>query len=103
MTNVNTIIFEANGDAYSRGNRWAAYAEPSGITAFGQTREEAIDRATNAVRFFIQTIQFRRGDDVARQYLDSHGISSTLVESNTVGAIRYRSEVRSNPEPSLAA
>lgn len=103
MTTVNTIIFEANGNAQPRGKRWAAYAEPSGITAFGQTREEAIDRATDAVRFFIQTIQFRRGDDAARQYLDTHGISSTLIESGANGAIRYRSEVRSNPEPSLAA
>ena len=101
MTTVNTIIFEASGDAQPRGNRWAAYAEPSGITAFGSTQQEAIDRATNAVQFFIQTIHFRRGVDVARQYLDSHGVHSTVFESEAVGSTRYRSEVRSNSVASL--
>ena len=105
MTTINTVSlnFQAGGCVEFRDDRWAAYAEPSGITVYGKTEQEAKDRATDAVKFFIQTIHSRKGVDVARRYLDSHDVASTIVEGEFKTPIRYRQDVRSHPEVGAAA
>ena len=105
MTTINTVslICQVSGKVQPRGDRWAAYAEPSGITVFGDTKQEAIDRAADAVRFFVQTIHVRKGVDVARRYLDSHGVPSQIIESESETPTRYQHEIETSAMASVAA
>ena len=103
MTTINTVAlhYDVGGDVAFRDGRWTAYAEPSGITVHAPTKQEATDRATELVRFFVSTIQSRRGVATARRYLDSHGVASTVVENEMSTPIRYRHAVTSSTEVAL--
>ena len=84
------IIFDARVSLENRGDHWAAYVEPLGITVYGDTRAEAENRVQQAINFFVK--RFGSGDEGVqkiRNYLDSHGVPNTIVEDDRVSPISF--------------
>ena len=63
-----TIHFDAVASLEQRGDHWAAYVEPLGLTVYGDTRAEAEARVSEGVDFFL-----KYAPDVPR-YLASHSV-----------------------------
>ena len=77
------IAFTANVSLEDRGDYWAAYIEPSGMTVYGDTKAAAIDRVDQALDFFMKN--YAKGDDglqKIRAYLDWHGVPSRVIYSD---------------------
>ena len=77
------IAFTVNVSLEDRGDYWAAYIEPSGMTVYGDTKAAAIDRVDQALDFFMKN--YAKGDDglqKLRAYLDWHGVPSRVIYSD---------------------
>ncbi len=84
------ISFTANVSIEDRADHWAAYIEPLGMTVYGDTEDDALDRVQQALKFFIDN--FGNGNDgvqKVRRYLDFHGVASHVTEDDTVRRIQY--------------
>ena len=53
------------------------------------TKDAAIDRVNEALRFFVKTIPQQGGIDAVRRYLDSHQVPNTFIESHATTPIKY--------------
>lgn len=74
------IAFTADVSLEDRGDYWAAYIEPTGMTVYGDTKAAAIARADQAMGFF--TKHYADGDhglQKIRAYLDWHGVPSLVT------------------------
>ena len=63
---------------------FAVYIEPTGITVFGDTREEALSKGRDAVMFLLQTIKEREGKAGVQRYLERHEVPYTILERHEV-------------------
>ena len=89
------IAFTANVSLEDRGDYWAAYIKPSGMTVYGDTKAAAIDRADQALDFFME--DYADGDDglqKLRAYLDWHNVPSLVTypdksDDNGIRRIQY--------------
>lgn len=84
------IAFTADVSVEDRGDYWAAYIEPTGMTVYGDTKAAAIDRVEQAMDFF--TKHYAVGDDglqKLRAYLDWHGVPSLVTYSDAPNAPKY--------------
>ena len=84
------ISFTADVSLEDRGDHWAAYIEPLGMTVYGDTEDAAKDRAYQAMNFFLNN--FGSGSDgiqKVRRYLDFHGVASYVTEDDAVKRIQY--------------
>lgn len=77
-----TVSFNAVVSLEKREDRWAAYIEPTGMTVYGSTREEAELRVKEGLDFFLKHVP-----DV-RKYLDSHGIPHYITEDDAGMPVR---------------
>ena len=59
-----------------------------GITVYADTKQEAIDRAHEALTFFFDTIAEHKGVAGVRAYLDRHNVPHTLIEGAEERPIR---------------
>ena len=73
----------------NRGDYWAAYMEPTGMTVYGATREAALARVNQAMEFFVRGMVREVGVERLRRYIDSHGVPSSIVEHTPVGKVRH--------------
>ena len=79
-----TLRFTATASIEDRGDYWAAYIEPTGMTVYGDTKSAAMGRVVQAMDFFKN--EFATGNDGVqrfRAYLDAHGVPS-LVTTDAV-------------------
>lgn len=77
------IAFTVNVSLEDRGDHWAAYMEPPGMTVYGDTKAAAIDRVDQALDFFME--DYADGDDglqKLRAYLDWHNVPSRVTYSD---------------------
>ena len=86
MQNAKTarIAFTVNVSLEDRGDYWAAYMEPPGMTVYGDTKAAAIDRVDTAMDFF--TKHYADGADGLqniRAYLDWHDVPSLVTYPDT--------------------
>ena len=84
------ISFTVNVQLEDRDDHWAAYIEPLGMTVYGDTENDAINRVQQAMSFFMDN--FGSGSDgvqKVRRYLDSHGVASQVTEDDMVKRIQY--------------
>ena len=86
-----TIHFNAQVVLQEREDYWAAHIEPFGMTAYGDTREDAERRAEEGIDFCI-----RNSPDL-RKYLDYHGVPHYVAEDE-VGPVRRTLPVRARVE-----
>ena len=77
-----TVSFNATVSLEKREDRWAAYIEPTGMTVYGHTREEAEQRVKEGLDFFLKHVP-----DV-RKYLDSHSIPHYITEDDAGMPVR---------------
>ena len=87
-----TVSFNAVVSLEKREDRWAAYIEPTGMTVYGHTREEAERRVKEGLDFFLKHVP-----DV-RKYLDSHGIPHYITEDDDSMPIRHTYPVSARVE-----
>ena len=74
------LSFTANVSIEDRGDYWAAYIEPLGMTVYGDTESAAMGRVVQAMDFFKN--EFATGNDGVqklRAYLDAHGVPSCVT------------------------
>lgn len=82
-TRVARIAFTVSVSLEDRGDYWEAYIEPSGMTVYGDTKAAAIDRADQAMDFFLKN--YDKGDaglQKLRAYLDWHNVPSHVTYSD---------------------
>ena len=84
------IQFDANIVLQDMGDHWIAYAEPTGLTVNAPTKDAAIDRVNEALRFFVKTVGQHGGIDAVRRYLDSHQVRNAIIESHATTPIKYK-------------
>ena len=84
-----TINFDVQFLLDNRGDYWAAYVEPTGMTVYGATREATLARVNQAMEFFVRGMVREVGVERLRRYLDSHGVPSSIVEHTPVGKVRH--------------
>ena len=63
----------------NHGDHWTAYVEPTGMTLRGRTKDESIQKAVDAVRFFVRTVGQKDGIHAVRKYLDYHKVLHSVV------------------------
>ena len=89
-----TVSFDVQVTLKDRGDHWAAYIEPPGMTVYGPT-EDAVDaRVDDAIEFFKR--HFRDDPDGVtklRQYLDAHGVPNVVTGGNEARPMRLRRPV----------
>ena len=92
------LSFTVNVLIENRGDYWAAYIEPLGMTVYGDTEAAAKDRVFQAINFLKK--YFATKDDGAqkfRAYLDAHGVSSRIttdvVQSDAVTRVQYPMDI----------
>lgn len=89
------IAFTVSVSLTDRGDYWAAYIEPSGMTVYGDTEAAAIDRVDQAMDFFMKN--YAKGADglqKLRAYLDWHDVQihdvySDMPEDDRVKRMQY--------------
>lgn len=91
---ITRIDVTVNVSVEDRGDYWAAYIEPLGMTVYGDTKAAAIDRVDTAMNFF--TKHYAKGDvQKVIDYLKRHGVPSQVIYSDMV----EDDEVRRIPYP----
>ena len=64
--------------------RYSAYAEITGITVYGGTQEEVVDKIHDDIKFFFQTIIKQDGDAGLTAYLDRHNTPYQRIEIESI-------------------
>ena len=74
------ISFTVKVSVEDRGDYWAAYMEPPGMTVYGDTKVAVTNRVLQAMDSFKS--EFATGNDGVQQlraYLDAHGVPSRVT------------------------
>ena len=97
--NQGTVLFSftINVSVEDRGDYWAAYIEPLGMTVYGDTESDAMGRVIQAMEFFKD--YFATGSDGVqrfRAYLDAHGVPVTtdVVHDDAVTHVQHPATTR---------
>ena len=88
VKSTSSVRFDARITSRNHDGSWVAYVEPTGMTLHGQTREEAIQNAKNAVDSFIRTVGQHDGIGAVRKYLDYHEVLHSVVEERPESAVQ---------------
>ena len=89
-----TVSFDVQVTFKDRGDRWAAYLEPPGMTVYGPTEDAVAARVDEAIEFFQR--HFRNDPDGVmklRQYLDAHGVPNVVTGGSEAPPMRLRRPV----------
>ena len=88
------LRFTVNFSVEDRGDYWAAYIEPPGMTVYGDTESAVMGRVIQAMDSFMN--EFPTGNDGVQQlraYLDAHGVPSSVttdaVQDDAATRIQY--------------
>lgn len=78
------LIFNVDVSLEDRGDCWAAYLEPPGMTVYGDTESAIMGRVIQALDSFLNEFAAEiDGVQEFRAYLDAHGVPS-LVTTDAV-------------------
>ena len=88
------LSFTVKVSVEDRGDYWAAYMEPPGMTVYGDTESAVMGRAIQAMDSFQN--EFASGSDGLRQiraYLDAHNVPSSVatdaVQDDAAPRVQY--------------